>query len=252
MTKCIYVASILILFSCSRHISIYEISTNSPNITDGRLFVFENDTVKITYSFWDENGVMAYSVYNKLSTPLYIDWKKSSMIRNGNKIDYWKDGVTSSGSFTGRLYSGTITPNSIYSIGSGQYSFESIKPERVTFLAPNSSITRVQNKLFNSIKTIVSKPYLKKKLNKYDGSSTKEVEYKNYDPTVTPLLFRNFLSISTTETFTNEKYIDNTFYVSTVYDITDNDFYSFIKYNPETKRQEVIWTISNAKWFYVK
>lgn len=247
MLRLLYLFSIVLFVSCSTHYSLYEVKSDSKQIVNDNFLVFENDSVKITYSFWAENGIMAFSVYNKLSIPLYIDWKKSSMVSNGNKIGYWKDEVRSGGAFNGRLYSGNITETSIYSIAQGNWAFGSIKPERITFLTPNSAITRVQSKLFPFPKNVVTKSVVKKALMKYDGKKTNPINYNEYSADNTPLKFRNFLSISTTENFVNESYIDNAFYVGVIYDLTEKDFYWF-----RDKKGIVNWSLSDSKWFFVK
>lgn len=238
---------VITFYSCSPHYSLYEVKSDSNQISGTNLLEYENDSVKITYSFWAENGVMAFSVYNKLNVPLYIDWKKSSMVSNGNKIGYWKDEVRSAGSFNGHLYSGTITENTIYSIAKGKWAFGSIKPERITFLTPHSAIMRVQSRLFPFPKTAVNKPALQKKFIKSNGEKTSAINYNEYNISNTPLSFRNFLSISTTENFINESYIDNAFYVGAIYDVTEKDFFFY-----KDKKGDLVWSLSDSKWFYVK
>ena len=77
-------------------------------------------------------------------------------------------------------------------------------------------------------------------------------DYNTYETTRTPLLFRNFLTISTTENFASESYIDNGFYIANVYRVKTKDFLEIPYYNKETKRTENILTFWNAKWFYIK
>ena len=81
----------LVLSGCAKkYIQVFETkSTNTEKQAD--FFVYETDTLKITYSFWAEKGVLSFAVYNKLDQPIYIDWKKSSFIDNSNKLNYWVD-----------------------------------------------------------------------------------------------------------------------------------------------------------------
>lgn len=67
----------LALFSsCSKQfIQVFDTSTTNTKLTDG-FWVYETDSIKLTYSFWADKGVMSFSVYNKLNKPIYIDWKK--------------------------------------------------------------------------------------------------------------------------------------------------------------------------------
>ena len=70
---------IIFIFGCKTYVQVFD--TNSTNaIIENDFYVYENDTIKITYAFWHEQGLMTLGIYNKLKIPLYIDWKKSSYI----------------------------------------------------------------------------------------------------------------------------------------------------------------------------
>ena len=194
---------------------------------------FENDTVKIKYSFWNNNGVIAYTFTNKLNKPLYIDWKKSAFVKNGNKLDYWEDKTVFNGSF---LYLGDY--NLLNYSEWGRVKINIIKPERITFLAPKSTITRV----WNSIYPFPTNKIKKDKNNKYtlkQNASNKNtsVLIKHLTPENTNISFRNFMTISTTEKFEQESYIDNQFYNSIIYQMKMPDFYELPFMKPT--------------WFYV-
>lgn len=55
---------------------------------------YENDTIRVAYIFWAENGVMGVFIHNKLKLPLYVDWKKCSYITGTEKHNYWDETVT--------------------------------------------------------------------------------------------------------------------------------------------------------------
>lgn len=162
---------LLILFlltSCSKtFIQIFDIASTDVQ-TKNEYFVYENDSVKITYAFWTRNGVMSFSVFNKTKKPIYIDWKNSSFIYNGNKLDYWSDeiqtisqsNVTSitnkntkiSSYYNGYYYVGTpiiweYTNNQSYILSQSLTAFQtetqssSFKPERITFIPPKSAFS---------------------------------------------------------------------------------------------------------------
>lgn len=252
MNKILSAAICILLFSCSKYANILEVKPASSGITETQFFVYENETVRITYAFWSKQGQMAYTIYNKLSVPIYIDWKKSSLVSNGQKISYWRDEVKTSSYLNGRLYSTAISESSWSGIFRGNYSSQTIKPERITFLTPHSAITRLQNSLFPYSSWEISKPYLKTTLKKVYNLGTMPASYNTYETTNTPLLFRNFLTISTTENFTTESYIDNGFYISTVYRVKTSDFQETPYYHKDTKKTEYTLTFLNAKWFYIK
>ena len=113
---------------------------------------FENDTLRITYYFWADRGVMGFTVFNKLKRPIYVDWRYSSLILNGQKLDYWTDAEYTS---TATLYntytyrSPLILPTSSdVSTGSSTASSTSVRPERVAFIPPQSLTQCAQFYLF--------------------------------------------------------------------------------------------------------
>lgn len=192
MSKNLIIAIFLIsiISSCS----YYRVATVSSDKTkqSNSGVIFENDTIKVIYNFWSKNGKMSYSIYNKLSVPIYFDWKKSAFIPNDRMMSYWQDetntvGISSSSAYY--LYGGTIR-------GSSKSKSKSIREERVGVVPPRS--------LINS--------------NKYSLVPTKtSLPVQTFSLSNTPLRFRNFLAVSTSEQFDKDVfYIDNDFFVSSV------------------------------------
>ena len=84
----------LILFSsCETYIQLYHLESKTVK-KENDTFIFENDTLKITYSFWGNRGVLAFEIYNKLAKPIYVDWKKSSFIYKDQKLNFWVETET--------------------------------------------------------------------------------------------------------------------------------------------------------------
>ena len=176
-SQMIIMAVFAICSSCSK---TYYFHTAADNVmsTDTTQYVFENDTLKITYDFWDNCGRMKFVVYNKLSIPVFIDWKNSALIINDNKFLYWSDVERKTG---------TSTKTSSYGIAYGSESSLSVRDERVTSIPPHTKITKTASKLRQNIKP------------KIEGYS---------------LTFRNYLAFSTNEDVKNDRYIDNGFHVT--------------------------------------
>jgi len=86
----IFIFLSLILLGCSNRVQVYDTAATNCKITDG-YWVYESDTIKVTYEFWGNKGVMSISIYNKIDRPIYIDWENSSFIHNDKKLDYWVD-----------------------------------------------------------------------------------------------------------------------------------------------------------------
>lgn len=143
-------------------------------------FVFENDSVKITYNFWGNLGAMTFEVFNKLDQSIYVDLKNSAFIPNDNMLSYWRDEInTESTGVYG--YVG-------YGVNASKGISKSIRRERVIVIPPHSKVTKATY-------TLIA---FKEDINK-------------------TLEFRNYLAISNNEKFEGKvNYIDNDFYVSKV------------------------------------
>ncbi|HMK26776.1 MAG TPA: hypothetical protein VK483_12170 [Chitinophagaceae bacterium] len=207
---------VVLLISC-KYTQIYETTPSTKGITSDKYFVFENDTVKIKYSFWGESGsTYAYSFTNKLNIPLYIDWKKCSFIKNGAKYNYWEDITISKSTTSTWLFLGDFDLST-------QFRKEiSTRPERITFLAPKSAITRVWYSIYPFETSSISGKTCKLPIN--GSKKSQEVKCQDFTEENTRLKFRNFMTISTTEKFEKEYYIDNEFYVSKIYQMKNGAF----------------------------
>lgn len=209
----------LCLFACSPSYQLCETKpSSSSGIIQNKFYCFENDSVKISYSFWAEKGIMCFSFYNKLKIPLYIDWKKSSFVTNGEKLDYWADETTTNTKSTTKSSAFILRNYNTFGIGSSNSVSNSVslKPQRIIFVAPQSNTTKIQFNLFPANTTKLSSDAAKTILK--NPNSGKEIPVKSieYTEANSPLVFRNFLTISTSENFDHEIYINNTFYVSRI------------------------------------
>jgi hypothetical protein len=75
---------------------------------------------------------------------------------------------------------------------------------------------------------------LSKSLNRPGSNESISVVYKDYTSTNTLLSFRNFLTISTTEKFESESYIDNGFFVSRITQMKRDDFFGRVSHDRTT------------------
>jgi len=156
------------------------------------MLVFENDTIRVSYNFWAKNGAMSFDLYNKLNIPLYFDWKKSAFIPNDKMMSYWQDETNTTGSSSSSayyLYGGVIG-------GSNRSKSKSIRQERIGVIPPHALISN----------------------NKYTLVLPKtDLLVQEYNLSNTPLRFRNYLAVSTSEQFDKDVFfIDNDFFVSNV------------------------------------
>lgn len=179
-----YILTIAIsLSSCSNTYYYSTLSTNDEGVsrdsTDA--FVFETDTLRLTYSFKGEDGPIWISVHNKLDMPMYIDWSRSAIIINDVATNY--DGSTST------IKSGKGNFNS-----STSYGYE-YNPLDVSFIPPMRKVNHCSLELSN-----LSFGYIDKK--EYNNGTIKNrfdqkirVKESSFTEENTPLFFESYLTI---------------------------------------------------------
>lgn len=252
--RCVlYFLFILVFGSCSKFVNVYEVQPVSSGFTTDTYFVYENEVVIIKYSFWRERGVLSYTLYNKMDKPIYIDWKKSSLIRNGQKLDYWNDETftksKSNSAFNSGLYFGYYD---LLTLSTTITESKSVKPERITFIAPRSAITRSKFVLYDLPYVDMKKPTNSRSIKESKNDKVYDVKYVGYTKENTPLLFRNYITFSATENFEREASIDNEFYISAILKIKDADFMDRTVFNKQTKKYEPYIPFMRPEWFFVK
>lgn len=215
-----------VLFACNGYMQVFETSSLDVSKQKGG-FVFENDTVKVTYDFWAERGVLSFSVFNKSDAPIYIDWSKSAFIVNSKKLNYWIDREVSHsmGFYTGYLYrsSRSSARNAQYGINASKKVVD--KEEKITFLPPRSSYSRTQFILLNlEYYEMGDNASLIRTLSNYSPKDSVQVYFESFTEDSTILTFRNFLSLSFSNGFDSIFYIDNGFYVSQVLEMKYSNF----------------------------
>ena len=206
--------------SCTQpYIQIFDTSTTNTSLRDN-YFVYETDSLRITYSFWDSKGVVSFAIYNKLDKPIYIDWKNSSFIYNDNKLNYWVDEAQtkSSSYYGGYYYTGPlIKPGFTITEMAQSTNSSTIKPERITFIPPKSNCFRSQFYLLPI--TYYDLKFDSKSITTQrndDPSKQTVVYYQDFTYDNTPLRFRNYLSFSFSENSQQFFYVDNEFYLISV------------------------------------
>jgi len=202
---------ILFLSGCKRYqyISLNDHSTqNSP-----KSFVSENDTVKITYNFAGYNCPLTITVYNKLKTPIYIDWSQSSVITDGNKTALWSNNT--------RIYGSTsstqINWSKNISTSSGDFQGVIYKDEKISFLPPHSytRVTRIHLK--NSFFKSLPKHDAQLVSLKTESGDETSVKLYSFNDQNAPMKFRVFLSVSTDKEFSKPLYVEKSFWTNKVF-----------------------------------
>jgi len=264
---------ILFLMGCTST-PVHLFKTDSVNLRNtGDTYIWENDTVGIEYSFWANRGVMAFSVYNKLDKPIYVDWKKSTYILNSYKFNYWSDDVKTetvsasqtksataalSNSYLKYQYVGPLIRPFVSTYGvagsvsatSGFSSSVTSKQERITFVPPKAFIYSCRHYItaepFNGWGT----DYQKSEVPRNDKPGKTTIIFtKQFTAANSPIVFRNFLTLSTREDFATEFYVDNEFYVK---EVTQMDNKHFSKDTIVNNHYEEILLYKKGTDFYRK
>ncbi|GAB3890843.1 hypothetical protein [Spirosoma agri] len=208
--KIIYllVVALILLAGCSPKVQVITLrGSNVKPTTEG--LVLDNDTLTLQYSFASERGQMKVSITNKLNQPLYIDWKRSSLIFGQEKVDYWSDvanvQLSSYGGYRSRYSittSGTIA-----------------KEDQVSFIPPRTRLYKQQFVVVpRGALALSGTPDImpEKSLWRPEQKKPVMVDIFSYSAEKSPLTFRNYLTLSTDKDFKNEFYIDTQFWASNV------------------------------------
>jgi hypothetical protein len=168
---------------------------------------FENDSLTIDYEFTGSEGQVQITVFNKLTTPLYIDWSKSALIVNKKRISYWNNDAVLNASVAGS----TLNWNPDLSTSLSSVNGTIANKEAVSFIPPQSFVmeapVRLQSKHFQI-------PAEASPTRKTINALT--VKSYSFDKDSSPLSFRSFITISDSESFQNPRYFDHSFWVSEI------------------------------------
>lgn len=223
---------ILILSSCSNTIYYQLITLESEDVQQSdNKYVFQNKNLKLEYFFYEENGLLSFSIENISEDPIYVDWKKSSFILSGEKYDYWIDETQAKLATQYTLY--TIPErNPLGNMIESGYGYTdgtivTSKPEKVTFIPPKSSLTLVKFRI------MTSGQYFKMQQSTCDSIPVTENGKLSQFPTCkltyskdnSPFTFRNYITYSFTDDFEQELRLDNEFYVSEIHEMPKNSFF---------------------------
>lgn len=205
---------IVLLCSCNKRVHIYQTMTS---FSDIRQPVFENDTVRIAYNFWADNGQVSFEVFNKLSLPLYLDWKQSSFIRNGDRFNYWEDFTITA---TAHRSAPTIYRYERVSAGVSV----SVKPEQVSFIPPQSTIYKSQYMIQPGIDATFSSNARKITIDLPLRNRLIVALERSFNKSTSPVVFRNFMTFATISDFSNRFFVDNEFFVSSIVEMKYKTF----------------------------
>jgi hypothetical protein len=205
MNRLILFLILIVFTSCT--ISKYQVVQMASNLEmdENEEFVFENDTLKIAYSFAGESGPFQMIVFNDSQKPLYVNWDKSSLIINGSSmsINAYKSPI--------RLdeFGIEIPPNNTN--------------EAIELIAPQSF---VRKEIYYHTGDFLSTQGLSfEEMKRNDPLKGRNVTVKHYqfDESKSNLKVRNYLLLSRDRKFDDFETVDAHFWVTDIFD-TDSKF----------------------------
>lgn len=196
------------LSSCSKF-QYATILSSQPTKSSG--IEVENDTVKITYYFRGQNCPVLIEVYNKLNQPIFVDWAKSALIINEQRFSYWEDKTIVRTTTSATEINWTKSVSSSTGITSGTLSRE----EQVSFIPPKSFVKynplTVKSSFFE-----LPPPVKQQEVHISNLNTSATAKKYTFSESNSPLTFRSYLTLSTSDSFSSSFHLDNDFWVSEI------------------------------------
>jgi len=226
----------VLLASCSKYQINTLSSTNAVKDEQTGVFNVENDSVKVSYSFYGKNAPVSIKVYNKSDKPLYIDWQSSAVVIGDKTFSYANQNIPINGEINGsastynlsdRRTSSIVLPNKI-SRSSASINVVAQLPSNTTFLPPHAQSGNVPLNLTNGFLNVPDSLMRKEKLNYMERYEVRPVNVKaaSFTKENSPLVFKSFLTLYTINNNQNKPVLyEHEFYVSKMFSTTNNPNY---------------------------
>jgi hypothetical protein len=196
---------------------------------DQKQFVWENDTLRLSYDFSGPYGPMNVSIYNKTPQPLYVNWKKSALIRDERSFSLYDNNVivnTQTNYYAtrvGRLSVGSSTGTSAFSM-----------PEGMDFIAPGSGISKNLLRIGQSggLRSYVSDSLPTERVTGADGVYVARYKRLTFNEDQSPVRFKSYITFTLGAENSPEFSETHSFYVGEVLQTTSTPDL-FALYQPE-------------------
>lgn len=201
---------ILLLFialtSCSRY-QFVGIQGNLP-ATKTNSFVVESDSLRINYNFNGPHCPVNLRITNKTTTPLYIDWRRSSIIVNNVSYSYYRDNYQFTATTSGVEFNGNIN-----SISNSITTGEASRMADQGFIPPQAEIEFGGITLKDHFFEVKQAPLV----NVVDRNGfVYQANQTKFSEADSPMKFRSYLTISYDRNFEKVKTYDHFFWVGTI------------------------------------
>lgn len=193
----ILVSTLLGLSSCTSTYFYSTLKTTNLDVekVENGDFLYENDSLWIAYCFKGEDAPIQITIFNKLDTPLYVNWQKSSLILNGVSHPYSDGKITVSTTSEGTSYPDIFFKNVHHNYSNTNTTVQ--LPKHISFIPPQTMVSHSTLRLSAQFDEIEGSKYKNAKLVTAHGETTniKRIGYELQD---TPLRFGSYLTLYTT------------------------------------------------------
>lgn len=173
---------------------------------DQKQLTAENDTLRVSYSFSGGGGPVTITAFNKTNQPMFINWAKSAIIRDGRSYSLYGTNSAFVGSAS-RTGAGTADLTGTVSV-----------PPGMEFIPPQTKITRSTvylNQTGGSTRTIMPDTVKKQKYRFRDGGAEGYFPM-SYNEAHSPVRWKSYLTFVIGPGTGAEFTMSNSFYVGTV------------------------------------
>lgn len=207
-------ALILLAFSSCSTYQYLTLDSSQLSKNDKKQFVWENDTLRLIYDFNGPGGPIAVQIFNKTSQPLYVNWKKSAIIRDQHSTSLFDRNVLIDGSVNSVTYHrfGAI------SASTGTFTASFSLPEGVDFIPPNSAIDKGLLAIAQSGALVSLVPDSASSSTIWDPTGLNDVRYKRvtYTEDHSPIRFNSYITFVLGSDNSREFAGNNSFFVNEV------------------------------------
>jgi hypothetical protein len=204
---------IVLAFSACSPYQYLTLDSSQLSKNDKKQFVWENDTLRLSYDFGGPGGPMIVNIYNKSSQPLYINWKKSALIRDEHSTSLFDPNVNMSGTANtlgyrvGRFTSSTTNFTASFAL-----------PEGMDFIPPASAITKYLPSIgqSGSLVSYVADTIPKEKLSDAQGLYVAKYQRLTYNEDQSPIRFKSYMTFTLGDNNPIEFSETHSFYVGEV------------------------------------
>jgi hypothetical protein len=241
-------AFVLLLSACSTY-QYMTVDSTQLKKNDHSQLTFENDTLRLTWRLEGKGGAVTLNINNKTDQPLYVNWKKSAFIRNGQATSLFDNNVMIQGNSTAVAYrtGRAAVAAGRTTVAQGSFTASLSLPEGVDFIPPASSLSRQLPDLERTgqLETYLSDSLKEKKMIATDDMSYSRYRQASFDETQSPVRFSSYITFSFGNNNAQEFAETSSFYIGEIWQ-TSSAPESFTLYRQQGD-QFYITTSSNTR-----